>query len=195
MAVTPELYTLHALARELGMDRRTLGQEMALLPPDSKDEKGRPLWLMRSVVPHLYRKPDELEIAEIDRRRKHADMERSEMEVAVQKRQLVKIDELEKIAADLFTEVRVHTQNQLGLLPNTLARHERNSYEDELRRHQQRLEQRLLYVIDRIGRDEEAAEATGSVDPPPAKANAKRVGARGKSTKRRSVRKDGQVAE
>lgn len=195
MAVTPELYTLSGLAKELGLDRRALEQELALLPPDSKDDNGRPRWLMRTVVPHLYRKPQELETAEIDRRRKFADMERSEMEVALQKRQLVTIDDFAKVVTWLFSEVRTHTQNQLGILPNTLSRHERNQYEEDLRRHQQRLDEKLVHFADRLGGDEAEAEETGSADPPPAKTNTKRVGAGRASSKRRSVSKDRKVAE
>ena len=195
MAVTPELYTLHAIARELGIDRRTLGQEMALLPPDSKDEKGRPLWLMRSVVPHLYRKPDELEAAEIDRRRKFADMEKSELEIALQKRRVVKIEELAKIIKELFIEVRTHTEMQLGLLPNTLTRHERSEYEDELRRHQRRLEERLRDYANRLGGSEEDDHGSDSSDPPSSEADSEPVGRKRKSPQRRGKRSNREMAE
>lgn len=195
MAVTPELYTLHAIARELGIDRRTLGQEMALLPPDSKDEKGRPLWLMRSVVPHLYRKPDELEAAEIDRRRKFADMEKSELEIALQKRRVVKIEELAKIIKELFIEVRTHTEMQLGLLPNTLTRHERSEYEDELRRHQRRLEERLRDYANRLGGSEEDDHGSDPSDPSSSEADSEPVGRKRKSPQRRGKRPNREMAE
>ena len=195
MAVTPELYTLHAIARELGIDRRTLGQEMALLPPDSQDAKGRPLWLMRSVVPHLYRKPDELEVAEIERRRKFADMEKSELEVALSKRQVIRIEEIAKVLTWLFNEVRTHTETQLGLLPNTINRHERNQYEEELRRHQQRLEEKIRDFADGLGGDEEEDQAAPSADPPSSETDTEPVVRKRKSPQRRSKRSDGKVAE
>jgi hypothetical protein len=56
MAMTPQTYTLEALATETGRDRRTIGKALANVAPDGRDSRGRPVWKLATCMAALDRR-------------------------------------------------------------------------------------------------------------------------------------------
>jgi hypothetical protein len=53
MAMTARIYSLNALATELGRDRRTLGKALSHTRPDGKCEDGSDGWYLRTALQRL----------------------------------------------------------------------------------------------------------------------------------------------
>ena len=53
MAMTARIYSLNALATELGHDRRTVAKALSHTPPDGKCEDGADGWYLRTALQRL----------------------------------------------------------------------------------------------------------------------------------------------
>lgn len=114
-----KIWTLNALAVELGRDRRALAKSLEGLAPDSesKDARGRSArhWRMARVFEHLAAKPDSL--SEDKSRLARAQAEKIEMENAVRKGDLAEIS----IIAEEFGNAVATARSLLLAIPAKIA--------------------------------------------------------------------------
>lgn len=93
MAVQPQLWTLNGLSVELQIYRAKLAQDLATLPPDRDDEKGK-AWLMARVHEHLKAKeagPKKLDRGQEGARLLAAQADKLELELSQRRGETVEI--------------------------------------------------------------------------------------------------------
>ena len=108
MAMTPRLYTVSALAVELGVDRRTLAKHLAAVEP--ADVRGRSKrWRMRDVFAALKQSWSEPKpSAYMDERTRHevAKRELAELKLRERRSELLPLADAEHAVALLLSGVR-----------------------------------------------------------------------------------------
>lgn len=118
-----ELWSLNALAVELGRDRRALARDLEGLKPDEVTRKGERTdrkWKLKRVVEHLYRATPGTPAEDFDNQRERlaaAQAEKVEMENAVRAGQLVEASKVQATWADHTAAARsklLGTPTKLG---------------------------------------------------------------------------------
>jgi phage terminase Nu1 subunit (DNA packaging protein) len=107
-----ELWSLNALAVELGRDRRALARDLEGLVPDESTRKGgrtERKWKLKRVVEHLYRTPASAEAEDFDNQRERlaaAQAEKFEMENALRRGELAEASKVQSAWADHIAAAR-----------------------------------------------------------------------------------------
>lgn len=119
-AVTSHLWSVNALARELGLDRRTVAVRLQGIPPDG--HLGRhPAWLLRTALAAISRRA-EIAGARLDAEQEKAGLMRAqrvktEFENRVLEGKFVSAAEVETAGAVMFTAIRDRIQGVASIAP------------------------------------------------------------------------------
>ena len=104
------LWTLNALAVELGRDRRTLARLLEDLPPDDAqtDTAGREhrRWRLARVIEHIYASTDELDLNAERARLAKAQADKTEIENEVRAGRLLEQDRVIREVGDMLAAFR-----------------------------------------------------------------------------------------
>jgi hypothetical protein len=116
-----KLWTLNALAVELGHDRRTLARKLEGLAPDDETAHGGRVtrrWRLRRVVEHLYAAPErgELNPAQERARRDAEQADRLAMQNAVMRRELLPREDVVREVGGYIDACRTRLLNLPGRL-------------------------------------------------------------------------------
>lgn len=115
MAMIAKIWSLNALATELGRDRRAVGNALANVPPDGKASRGDG-WLMKTAVSALYEgKTHSLQEEKARLTREQAD--KTEMENRLRRREVLERGLVDQAVIGAFARVRA----RLLSIPSKLA--------------------------------------------------------------------------
>ncbi len=107
MAMTPQLWSLSGLEVELGRDRRMIGKALAGVDPDDGSGKTK-RWFMKTVIAAMYLSGDDLDLTEERARLAKEQADKTEMENAVRRRDVLERGEVDQAVISEFARVRAH---------------------------------------------------------------------------------------
>ena len=120
MAMTPQVWSVNALATELGLDRRTVGKRLALTTPHSMAADGSPRWRLNDAVQALFdikSRQQHVDLNEARRRKASAEAQLAELELARQQGQVVAVEDVGVELERCYSAVRA----RLMAIPPKLA--------------------------------------------------------------------------
>ena len=132
------LWTLNALAVELGRDRRTLARLLEDLPPDDAqtDTAGREhrRWRLARVIEHIYASTDEIDLNAERARLAKAQADRVEIENEVRAGRLLEQDRVIREVGDMLAAFRARVLAIPGAVAQRVPHHLAGRVQAELRR-------------------------------------------------------------
>jgi phage terminase Nu1 subunit (DNA packaging protein) len=110
MGMTARLWSINALATELGRDRRTIAKALRQVAPDGKADGGK-AWFMTTALAALAaadqpRKPDDLDPAQERARKDRALAEQTEMRNDLTRGSVVLIEDVQRLVVGEYGIVR-----------------------------------------------------------------------------------------
>lgn len=156
MAMTPQGWSISAIAVELGRDRRTVAAACANVEPCGSDRRGK-LYRLADVVPLLVTSGRPADVDEAKARKLAAEAELAEIELAKARGELVPIDAVAKAVTDEYAATRA----KLLALPSKLA--PLVAIEDREAACRDAIERGITEALDELSRDA-AALVDGAED-------------------------------
>jgi phage terminase Nu1 subunit (DNA packaging protein) len=105
MALMPQLWTISGLETEIGVDRRTLGQALASVPPEGK-VGGRDAWLIRTALATLKGPDGSLDPPQEKARLDKLRADKTEVELEKLKAELIPASQIDKALDGVQQQVR-----------------------------------------------------------------------------------------